>query len=99
MGLNQVPYLAALTVAELYGGVREGEEPTKLDKLVRLFHVVAVSDEIGKEGGLYRRQYHESHCVGLVDVIIAATAEDLGADIVTLNKKHFSIISCLVVPY
>lgn len=99
LGLNQIPYLSALTVAELYGGVREGEERTQLDKLVHLFHVVPVSAEIGKKGGLYRRQYHKSHGVGLVDAIIAATAEDIGAAVVTLNKKHFPMISRLVVPY
>lgn len=99
LGLNQIPYLSALTVAELYGGVREVEERTQLDKLVRLFHVVPVSAEIGKKGGLYRRQYHKSHGVGLADAIIAATAEDIGAAVVTLNKKHFPMISRLVVPY
>lgn len=99
LGLNQIPYLSALTVAELYGGVREGEERTKLDRLLPLFHVVPVSAEIATKGGLYRRQYHKSHGVGLVDALIAATAEDIGAVVVTLNKKHFPMISRLWVPY
>ena len=31
--LSQVPFLSAMTVAELYGGVREGEERNLLDRL------------------------------------------------------------------
>jgi predicted nucleic acid-binding protein len=99
LGLNQIPYLSALTVAELYGGVREGGERTKLDRLLTLFHVVPVSADIAKKGGLYRRQYHKSHGVGLVDALIAATAEEVSAIVVTLNKKHFPMISRLIVPY
>jgi predicted nucleic acid-binding protein len=99
LGLNQIPYLSALTVAEFYGGVREGEERAKLDTLLPLFHVVPVSAEIAQKGGLYRRQYHKSHGVGLVDALIGATAEATDAVVVTLNKKHFPMISRLWVPY
>jgi predicted nucleic acid-binding protein len=97
--LDQIPFLSAITVAELYGGVREGDERRKLDKLVNAFHTVSVTEDIGRRGGLHRRQYCGSHGTDLADALIAATAESLGADLVTLNKKHFPMISRLVVPY
>ncbi len=97
--LNHIPFLSAMTVAELYGGVREGEERKRLDTLVSLFHVVSINDAIGKKGGLYRRKYHGSHGVGLIDAVIAATAEEIDADVVTMNKKHFPMTSRLVIPY
>jgi predicted nucleic acid-binding protein len=55
--LDQIPFLSAITVAELYAGVREGEERRKLDKLVNAFHTVPVTEDIGRRGGLHRRQY------------------------------------------
>jgi predicted nucleic acid-binding protein len=97
--LHQTPFLSAITVAELYGGVREGKERELLDGVLKLFHVVPVSEDIGKNGGLYRRLYHGSHGVGLFDAVIGATAEYLDADLVTLNKKHFPMIPSLIVPY
>lgn len=98
-GLSQTPFLSAMTVAELYAGVREGEERELLDGALDLFHVIPVSEEIAKKGGLYRRTYHGSHGVGLIDAVIATTAEYLGADLITLNKKHFPMLSRLIVPY
>lgn len=98
-GLNQIPFLSAITVAELYAGVREGDERQKLDKLVGAFHTVPVTEDIGRRGGLYRRRYFGSHGVDLADALIAATAEDISAELVTLNKKHFPMISRLIVPY
>jgi predicted nucleic acid-binding protein len=97
--LEEVPFLSAITVAELYAGVREGTERQKLDRLVNAFHTVAVSEAIGRTGGLYRRQYFGSHGVNLADALIAACAEDIGADLVTLNKKHFPMVSRVIVPY
>ena len=97
--LRVIPFLSAVTVAELYGGVREGDERGRLDKLVRTFHTVSVTEVIGIQGGLYRRQYFGSHGTGLADALIAATSEDIGADLITLNRKHFPMISRLIVPY
>ena len=50
-------------------------------------------------GGLYRRDYGRSHGTGLADALIAATSEENGADLVTFNRRHFPMVSRLVVPY
>lgn len=98
-GLDEIPYLSAVTVAELYSGVREGDERSKLDALIEAFHTISTTEEIGKQGGLYRRQYGKSHGVDLADALIAATAESIDAELVTLNKKHFPMMERLIVPY
>jgi predicted nucleic acid-binding protein len=61
--------------------------------------MVAVDEAIAVKGGLYRRDYSKSHNTGLADALIAATAEIKNAELVTLNKKHFPMLSNVIVPY
>ena len=94
------PLLASvITVAELYSGVREGEEGRALQAFLSAFEVVGVSEEVAVKGGLYRRDWGKSHKVGLADALIAATAEVRGATLVTLNIKHFPMLTSAQVPY
>jgi predicted nucleic acid-binding protein len=97
--LETPPMISAITVAELYGGVREGVERKDLDELVERLTVIQINGEIAQAGGLYRRDYFRSYGVGLADAIIAATAESVNATMVTLNKKHFPMLSTVFVPY
>ena len=57
--------LSSIVVAELYAGVKGDAEQAALENFVSLFHVVPVSVEIAKAGGLYKRDYGESHGVDL----------------------------------
>jgi predicted nucleic acid-binding protein len=91
--------ISAVTVAELYAGVRDGEERTALDSFIQAFEMVAVDEEIAVKGGLYRRDYSKSHNTGLADALIAATADSRNVELVTLNKKHFPMLLNVIVPY
>ena len=97
--LTQSLLVSVITVAELYAGVREGTERTKLDEFIRAFEIVPVNREIAMRGGLYRRDYMKSHNVGLADALIAATVEFRQATLVTLNSKHFPMFANVLVPY
>ena len=98
-GLDIPPYLSSLTVAELYAGVREGKERSLLDMLVTQFPVFSLDDETAVKGGLYRRQYNKSHSVGIIDALLAATAELKNLVLVTRNIKHFPMIENVHSPY
>ena len=98
-GLTSPLLVSAITVAELFAGVREGKERTTLGSFIGAFEVVEVSAAVAEKGGLYRRDYRKSHNVGLADALIAASAEHAGARLVTLNAKHFPMLTDLVVPY
>jgi predicted nucleic acid-binding protein len=87
--------LSATGVAELYAGVKGEAEQNALKAFVSLFRVVPVSAEIGKAGGLYKRDYGKSHGIGLADAIMAATAESENADLRTLNTKHYPMFKGL----
>jgi predicted nucleic acid-binding protein len=91
--------VSSITVAELYAGVREGKERTALESFIMVFEVVPVDEKIATLGGLYRRDYGKSHGVGLADALIAATASIKQAKLVTLNQKHFPMVTDLIVPY
>ena len=66
--------LSSIVVAELFAGVKGDTEQTALQDFISLFRVVPVNTEIGKTGGLYKRDYGKSHGVGLADAILAAIA-------------------------
>lgn len=91
--------VSAVTVAELYAGVRDGAERATLDRFIDSFRVVAVDKEIALRAGIIRRDFGKSHGTGLADAIIAATAEAQQANLVTLNSKHFQMLKDVVVPY
>jgi predicted nucleic acid-binding protein len=91
--------ISAVTVAELYAGVRDGAERTALDSFIQAFEIVAVDEEVAVKGGLYRRDYSKSHNIGLADALIAATADSRNVELVTLNKKHFPMLTNVLVPY
>ena len=91
--------VSAATVAELYAGVRNVAEQQRMDDFLSAMLFIPVDQVIAKQGGLYRQQYGKSHGTGLVDALIAATADNVGANLVTFNQRHFPMIANLQVPY
>jgi predicted nucleic acid-binding protein len=91
--------LSSIVVAELFAGVKGDTEQAILENFVSLFPVVPVSAEIAKAGGLFKRDYGKSHGVGLADAILAATAEAEGAELKTLNIKHYPMLKGLEPAY
>ena len=92
-------YISCITVAELFAGVREGEERIILEKFLRSFDTIAIDEKIVQKGGLFRRDFGKSHGVGLANAIIAASATEVGATLITLNQKHFPMLNNIQVPY
>ena len=94
--------LSAMTVAEVYAGVRgdtDGAEQVALAQLLGLFPVIPLDMDIARSGGLYRRDYGRSHGVGLADAVIAATAVFSGASLKTLNVRHYPMFDNLQPAY
>lgn len=91
--------VSAITVAELYAGVRDGEERHQLDAFLGAFTVLPLDLQPAQRAGLWRRQYGPSHGTGLADALIAASVEAAGATLVTLNRRHFPMLAEVLVPY
>ena len=98
-GLSVQPATSVVVVAELYAGVRDGDERAKLEALLFMTTVLPLSRAAAIEGGLYRRAFGKSHGSGLDDCLIAATSQIHGARLVTLNRKHFPMLADVLVPY
>ena len=98
-GYNARIILSSIVVAELYAGVKGDLEQATLEEFFSLFRVVPVSAEIGRVGGLMKRDYGKSHGVGLADAIVAATAEAENAELKTLNIKHYPMLKGLEPAY
>ncbi len=91
--------LSSIVVAELYAGVKGDRELSTLDGLIALCHIVPVTSEIARAGGLHKRDFGRSHGVGLADAVIAATAEAEYIDLMTLNVRHYPMIKNIKPPY
>ena len=92
-------WISAVSVAELYVGVRDGKEREVLDQLIGLLRVAEITTEIAQQAGLWRRKYGRSHGTGIMDALIAACADSLRAPLVTLNLKHFPMLTEVWAPY
>lgn len=91
--------ISAVTVAELFAGVREGHERTALNTFLTAFEFAPVTEDVAQRGGLLRRDFGRSYGTRLADALIAATAEISNARLVTLNQKHFPMFGNVLVPY
>ena len=96
---HDVIYISVITIAELYAGVRKGEESKELEMFIETFDVVSLNKNIAKAGGLYRNQYKPAHGTGLADALIAASAKEVGAQVVTFNTRHFPMFDDVIKPY
>lgn len=92
-------YLSVISVVELFAGIKGNEEKKALDQLLQGFIILPVTEKVARLGGLHRRDYRPSHGTGLADALIAATAEENGADLATFNRRHFPMVSRIEVPY
>ncbi len=91
--------LSPIVIAELYAGVQGNDELTILDNFISLFHVVPLTSEIAKLGGLYKRDFGTSYGVKLADAILAATVEVENAKLKTLSVKHYPMFKDLKPAY
>jgi len=61
---------------------------------------IAVTEEIADQAGRLARRYRASHgSVDVIDYLIAATAQEFGADLWTRNVRHFPMFAGLAAPY
>jgi hypothetical protein len=91
--------VSAVTVTELFAGVRSEKQATNLSILLDALHVHDFSRQHAKLAGDYIRQYGKSHAITLADAAIAATAQIEKLQLLTLNLKHFPMFPGLRKPY
>jgi predicted nucleic acid-binding protein len=99
IGLDEVPVASELTRAEVLRGVRSPERP-RTETLLRSLRWVAVDEPVSRRGGELARRYRRSHPgLGIVDFVIAATAQLLDCELATTNVRHYPMFTGLAPPY
>ncbi len=80
---------------EIEGGMRSGERGA-VARMFAALDLLPVSDAVAVEAGRLLRRYRASHPgVDLADYLIAATATLAGAELLTLNVRHFPMFEGL----
>ena len=88
-----------ITRYEVLAGVRPGEEETTED-LLALPEWVPVDEGIARRAAVLAREYRAAHSgIEDADYLIAATALELGAHLLTTNVRHFPTLPGLEPAY
>ncbi len=88
-----------VTRFELLAGIRTGERDP-IERLMRVCDWVAVDESIARTGARLGRTWRRSHPgLAMADLMIAATAVELGAPLATANVRHFPMFPDLAPPY
>ena len=86
---------SVVTRFELLAGMRSDERHA-VRGLLDAMTSLDVTKEISDRAGEWARTYRRSHThIGAIDYLIAATAEIEGADLATLNVRHYPMYADL----
>lgn len=97
--LNDRPSCSEISRIEVVQGLRSSERRAA-DKLFALVAWIPVSEAVARRAGELGRQWRRSHPgIGVADLAIAATAEEIDAELATRNLKHFPMFEDLRAPY
>ena len=96
--LDDVPACSELTRVEVLRGLRNAEREGA-EALMRGLRWVAVDEDIARRAGTLGRRWRRSHGLGTVDLVIAATAQSVGARLGTSNVRHYPMFDDLQPPY
>jgi predicted nucleic acid-binding protein len=98
-GLQLVPACSEVTRVEVLRGLRSSER-TGAERLFQALRWVPLDEALARRAGeLARRWDRHRSGIGLADVVIAATAQQLAADLATTNVRHFPMFEGLSPPY
>ncbi len=82
--------LSVIVLAEFYSGYQNKEDLEKLEAIQSVSKSVIIDENIARLAGLYRKSYSDKgKKLALPDCLLAATAKDNSAILVTNNRKHF----------
>lgn len=88
-------YLPTIVIFELFSGKSTTNHDTasKINEFLKFFQKVELNERIARRAGELFRDMNKN--LGAPDYIIAATAVELNATLVTLNIGHFAQITHL----
>jgi predicted nucleic acid-binding protein len=98
-GVQEVPACSEVTRVEVMRGLRSAER-TGADQFFRALRWVPVDEPLARRAGeLGRRWDRHRPGISLADLIVAATTEQVEAELATTNVRHFPMFAGLQAPY
>jgi predicted nucleic acid-binding protein len=98
-GLEARPVCSEVTRIEVIQGLRSAERRAA-NRVFATISWVPVNESVARRAGELGQRWRRSHPgIGVADLAIAATAEELEADLATQNIKHFPMFKNLRAPY
>mgnify|MGYP001562311588 CR=1 FL=1 len=91
--------ISAVTVSELFAGIRSAQQREKVKELVESYRILPFDADSGELAGDYLQKFRKSHSLNISDAAIAATARIHELILITLNLKHFPMFPGLKRPY
>ncbi len=99
LSLEEVPACSEATRVEVLRGLRS-EERRSGEQLFQRLWWIPVDEAVARLAGDLGRRLRRSHTgIGIADLIIAATAQQLGLKLSTTNVRRFPMFSGLRPPY
>ena len=96
--LDEPPGCSEVTRVEVMRGLRHRERDAA-EGLMRAMRWSAVDEQIARRAGRLGRTWRRSHALATADLIIAATAQELGGELATSSTRHFPMFPGLAPPY
>lgn len=81
-------FCTAISWAEVFRGLRPGEEPGT-EEFFEARGEVVLDARTGRQAGRYLARYARSHGLEVPDALIAAAAATTGLRLWTLNRRHY----------
>lgn len=90
---------SVVVLAEVAGGMRSYER-RQVRRLMASLRMYPVSERTAWRAAEFKRSYRRSHSgISVGDYLVAATAENEGLELATLNLKHYPMFPDLVAPF
>lgn len=96
--LDEVPACSEVTRVEVMRGIRHRERDAT-ERLMQSLGWIGVDEQIARRAGTLGRQWRRSHLLATTDLIIAATTQELAAELATSNVRHYPMFEELRPPY
>jgi predicted nucleic acid-binding protein len=97
--LQDRPSCSEISRIEVIQGLRSAERKAA-ERLFALLDWIPVSEAVARRAGDLGRRWRSSHPgIGVADLAIAATAEQIEGTVATRNLKHFPMFGGLRAPY
>lgn len=97
--LEDRPSCSEISRIELIQGLRS-DERRAAEALFALIDWIPVSEDVARRAGELGRSWRRTHPgIGVADLAVAATAEQIDGAVATRNIKHFPMFPGLRAPY